>query len=141
MTESIINFHILCLCFSSDGMIAIPGSKLDSLSPFEKFLPVVGRSVHRLEMPPSNLARIQAERQSSGGEGIANISRTSWKPMDHNLKLWSDLCTKPASYSLDGEKNLTNGILHESSLFSSSLSEIFCRKCKLPISCLLKKVL
>lgn len=114
-----------------DGTMIIPGSKLDSLSSLEKFLPVVGRSVHRLETPQSNLARIQAERQSIGGEGIAHGSRASWKPMDHDLKLWSDLCTKPASYSLDGEKNLTNGIQHESSLFSSSLSEIFCRKLRL----------
>lgn len=122
-------------------MIAVPGSKLDSISPLEKILPVVGRSVHRLEIPQSNLVRVQAERQSIGGEGISNVPRASWKPMDHDLKLWSDLCAKPASYSLDGEKNLIHGFQHESSLFSSSLSDIFCRKCKLLISCLLKRVI
>ncbi|XP_024027450.1 protein MEI2-like 1 isoform X2 [Morus notabilis] len=114
-----------------EGMIAVPGSKLDSISPLEKILPVVGRSVHRLEIPQSNLVRVQAERQSIGGEGISNVPRASWKPMDHDLKLWSDLCAKPASYSLDGEKNLIHGFQHESSLFSSSLSDIFCRKLKL----------
>ena len=111
-----------------DGRIAIPGSKLDHLSPLQKLLPSAGQA-----MPQLNLGRAQAEGQSIGGQRIENISKDAWKPMDHDLKLWSDMCTKPASYSFDGKNNLTNGIQHESSLFSSSLSEIFCRKCKLPV--------
>ena len=115
-------------------------SKLDSFSPMEKFLPVVGRPMHCLEIPQSNPVQGRAQRQTIG-EGTANISRASWKPMDHDLKLWSDLRMKPESYSLDGKKNLANGIQHESSLFSSSLSEIFCRKCKLPKHSILEWIL
>ncbi|XP_062091511.1 protein MEI2-like 1 [Humulus lupulus] len=92
---------------------------------------VVGRSMQCLEMPQSNPARVQAERQIIGGEGIGTISGASWKPMDHDLKLWSDLRMKTESYSFDENKNFTNNLQHESSLFSSSLSEIFCRKLKL----------
>ncbi|PON67222.1 Splicing factor-like protein [Parasponia andersonii] len=114
-----------------DGIMG-PGSKLDSFSPLEKFLPVVGRSMHCLEMPQSNPARVQAEGQTIGGEGIANISRASWKPMDHDLKLWSDLCMKPESYSLDGKKNLTNGLQHEMKL--SANDAVYCQPANTVIS-------
>lgn len=51
--------------------------------------------------------------------------------MDHHLNLWPDLYKKPTFNSMEGKKSLINGNHHESGLFSSSLTEIFSRKCKL----------
>jgi hypothetical protein len=47
-------------------------------------------------------------------------------------------CVQLPSHSLDGKKTVLSGINRESSLFSSSLSEIFSRKCKLSFFFFLK---
>lgn len=112
-----------------DGTVATPGSMFSHSLPSRKLLPIGAQSADYLDMPQSNLAGEQTERLSIGG--VANISKASWKPMDHQPKLWSDLSTKPTPYSSAGSKTVLHGAEHESSLFSSSLSEIFSRKCKL----------
>ncbi|KAL5564796.1 hypothetical protein UlMin_027960 [Ulmus minor] len=122
------------------GITGIPGGKLESFLPSEKLLPKVAQSAHCFEMPVSNPVRLLAERQKISGEGSADVFKASWKPMDDHLKLWPGLSTKPASCSFDEKKSFINhGIQQESSLFSSSLSEIFCRQLRLsgndPISC------
>ncbi|KAM2286445.1 hypothetical protein ACFX1S_038918 [Malus domestica] len=112
------------------GMVPTPGSKLGSSMPSKMYLPNGAQSVDHLDLPQSNLAGEQTERLSIGG-GVPNISKASWKPMDHQPKLWSDLSAKPTPYSSVGGKTVINGAHHESSLFSSSLSEIFSRKLRL----------
>lgn len=106
---------------------------LDPSLPSKGFLPIGAQSVDYFDMPQSNLAGERTERLSISG-GVANTSKASWKPMNHHPKLWSDLPTRPTSHSLVGSKTVINGAQHESSLFSSSLSEIFSRKCKLSFS-------
>ncbi|XP_048445261.1 protein MEI2-like 1 isoform X2 [Pyrus x bretschneideri] len=112
------------------GMVPTPGSMLGSSMPSKMYLPNGAQSVDHLDLPQSNLAGEQTERLSIGG-GVPNISKASWKPMDHQPKLWSDLSAKPTPYSSVGGKTVINGANHESSLFSSSLSEIFSRKLRL----------
>ncbi|KAI5329434.1 hypothetical protein L3X38_028831 [Prunus dulcis] len=112
-----------------DGTVATPGSMFSHSLPSRKLLPIGAQSADYLDMPRSNLAGEQTERLSIGG--VANISKASWKPMDHQPKLWSDLSTKPTPYSSAGSKTVLHGAEHESSLFSSSLSEIFSRKLRL----------
>ncbi|XP_009373640.2 protein MEI2-like 1 isoform X1 [Pyrus x bretschneideri] len=112
------------------GMVPTPGSTLGSSMPSKMYLPNGAPSVDYLDPPQSNLAGEQTERLSVV-EGIPNISKASWKPMDHQPKLWSDLSAKPTPYSSVGGKTLIPGAQHESSLFSSSLSETFSKKLRL----------
>ncbi|GKV45565.1 hypothetical protein SLEP1_g52633 [Rubroshorea leprosula] len=74
--------------------------------------------------PLSNLARDQEGKLGMGGISrglISSLSEISWNSVDHHPKSWTN----------------TNLIQHESSLFSSSLSEIFSRKHKISSLCIL----
>ncbi|KAM5571519.1 protein MEI2-like 1 [Rosa sericea] len=113
-----------------DRTVPTAGSIFDPSLPSKRFLPIGAQSVDYFDMPQSNLTGERTERLSISG-GVANTSKASWKPMNHHPKLWSDLPTRPTSHSLVGSKTAINGAQHESSLFSSSLSEIFTRKLRL----------
>ncbi|KAL6319171.1 hypothetical protein AAG906_013844 [Vitis piasezkii] len=118
-----------------DGVARIPGSKSVTSSPLEKLLPVGSKSVDYSEGPESYLARDQKEKlQVNREEGTANLSRTPWRTVDHNSKTWSNLYVQPASSYVEVKKTSINGALYESSLFSSSLSEIFNRKLRVSTS-------
>lgn len=107
------------------------GSKSVTSSPLEKLLPIGSRSVDYLEGPESYLVRDQKEKlQINGAEGAADLSRAPSRTVDHNSKTWSNLYMKPASSYGELKKTTINGALYESSLFSSSFSEIFNRKCE-----------
>lgn len=116
------------------GLAAMPHSTLGSSLPVEKSFPITACSVSRLEVPPTNMAWEQMER-----EPIGSISKAPWKPLDHSFKQGSELPKKPGSFSING--SLMNGMLHEVSLFSSSLSEMFNRKCEVPLLYLEKLLL
>ncbi|XWS51504.1 hypothetical protein CRYUN_Cryun12cG0181700 [Craigia yunnanensis] len=98
--------------------------KLVGSSPLEKV------SADCMELPPTNLARDQEEKLDIGWKGITNLSEPSWNSVNHHPKSLSNLYMQPA---LNFNRNSTNAnvIQHESSLFSSSLSEIFSRKLRL----------
>ncbi|KAK9277861.1 hypothetical protein L1049_027418 [Liquidambar formosana] len=114
------------------GMLQMPGTKSVSSSPLERFLPIGARSVDYLELQQSFPARNQKEKLHVGGEeGTANYSRSAWRLMDRNPGTRSNFYVQPASYSVDGKKTDINGTQYESSLFSSSLSEIFSQKFRL----------
>ncbi|XP_038993474.1 protein MEI2-like 1 isoform X3 [Hibiscus syriacus] len=84
-----------------------------------------------MELPPSNLARDQEDRVNIGWKGITNLSEAhSWNSVNHDPKSIPNLYTEPA---VNLNRNSTNGnvIQHESSLFSSSFSEIFKRNLRL----------
>lgn len=130
LLSSFVNF---CTSVGVDRTAPTAGSMLDPSLPSKGFLPIGAQSVDYFDMPQPNLAGERTERLSISG-GAANTSKASWKPMNHHPKLWSDLPTRPTSHSLVGSKTVINGAQHESSLFSSSLSEIFTRKCKLSFS-------
>ncbi|XP_021287292.1 protein MEI2-like 1 isoform X3 [Herrania umbratica] len=83
-----------------------------------------------MELPPSNLARDQEEKLGIGWKGITNLSEPSWNSLNHHPKSLSNLYTQPA-VNFNGNSTNLNVIQHESSLFSSSLSEIFSRKLRL----------
>ncbi|WRX19509.1 RNA recognition motif domain - like 10 [Theobroma cacao] len=98
--------------------------KLVGSSPSEKL------SADRMELPPSNLVRDQEEKLGIGWKGITNLSEPSWNSVNHHPKSLSNLYTQPA-VNFNGNSANLNVIQHESSLFSSSLSEIFSRKLRL----------
>ena len=112
-----------------DRTVPTTGSMFDHSFPSKRFLPVGAQSVDYFDMPQSTLAGECTERLSISG-GVGSASKASWKPINHHPKLWSDLPTRPTSHSLVGNKSAINGAQHESSLFSSSLSDLFSRKCK-----------
>lgn len=83
--------------------------------------------------PHSTLGSSSTMERQPLGIGVASISNAPWKPLDHSLKQGSNMSMKPGLYGINGSKSLTNGMLHEVSLFSSSLSEVFNRKCEVPL--------
>ncbi|MBA0757171.1 hypothetical protein Gotri_020282 [Gossypium trilobum] len=87
-------------------------------------------STDYMEQPPSNLARDQEEKLSIGWKEITNLSEHSWNSVNHHPKSMSNLYTKPAE-NLNRNRTYGNVIQHESSLFSSSFSEVFNRKLRL----------
>ena len=103
--------------------------KLVGSSPLEKL------SADCMELPPSNLARDQEEKLDIGWKGITNLSEPSWNSVNHHPKSFSNLYMQPA-VNFNRNSTNVNVIQHESSLFSSSLSEIFSRKCKCFYLCL-----
>ncbi|XP_044492912.1 protein MEI2-like 4 isoform X2 [Mangifera indica] len=85
-----------------------------------------------MEMQQSTLASDHMKKLGiAGEEGIANSSESLWNSVNHYPKSWSNLSVQPAYYSLLGNRNGIKGIQSESSLFSSSLSDIFSKKLKL----------
>lgn len=106
--------YILILSGNTAGSIASLGSTSNATSPLEV-------NVNSgLLMPKTDLFRENVVNLHPGGqEGVVP------KPL-------SDLCMQPAptSYALTGNKIVTNVPPCESSLFSSSLSDIYSQKCK-----------
>ncbi|GLU20811.1 hypothetical protein SLE2022_369930 [Rubroshorea leprosula] len=84
------------------------------------------------ELPLSNLARDQEGKLGMGGRGgISSLSESSRNSADRHPKSWSDLYMLTAANNINGNRANTNLIQHESSLFSSSVSEVFSRKLQL----------
>ncbi|XP_015580065.1 protein MEI2-like 4 isoform X2 [Ricinus communis] len=112
------------------GMVPFPSSKLVAPSPLEKFSPGGALSVDYMQLPDSVLAMDQKEKLSIG-EGSTNMLKNSWNSVDQNAKSWSSLSMQPTSYSLGGNRAGIGATQWESSLFSSSLSEVFNGKLRL----------
>ncbi|KAK3006020.1 hypothetical protein RJ639_016102 [Escallonia herrerae] len=110
-----------------EGMVVSPGMRTAAASPVQVLVPNSPQSVNFLPQP--HLGRIQEEKFRIYGEGNAKFSSASWRYVQDNPRPWSNLYAHPASYSEDGRRNNTNGMM-ESRLFSSSLSETFSRKCR-----------
>lgn len=106
-------------------------AKFVASSPLEKLSPAGARSMHYTELSQSILGRDQKEK-SLRGEGSVDMSKPAWNSMDDHPKSLSSLSFQPASHSLGRIRADFSGTQWESSLFSSSLSEIFSRKSKLP---------
>ncbi|XP_022730503.1 protein MEI2-like 1 isoform X2 [Durio zibethinus] len=98
--------------------------KVVGLSPLEEL------STDCMELPLSNLARDQEEKLDIVWKGITNLSESSWNSVNHHPKSHANLYMQPAVNFNENSINV-NVIQHESSLFSSSLSEIFSRKMRL----------
>ncbi|XP_043707545.1 protein MEI2-like 4 isoform X4 [Telopea speciosissima] len=119
------------------GISRTSGIKSVGSSPLEKLVPVGARSIECLELPQNYLRRDQKlklslERPVVGAERTANLSLTSWGSMDQDAGARPNLYVQPASYLVEGNKIDLNGAQYENSLFSSSLSEIFNGKLRLP---------
>ncbi|KAG4116895.1 hypothetical protein ERO13_D12G195900v2 [Gossypium hirsutum] len=79
---------------------------------------------------PPNLGRDQEKKFDTSWNGIANLSEPSWNSVNHHPISLSNLHMQPV-VNFNRNSGNANVIQHESSLFSSSLSEIFSRKLRL----------
>lgn len=77
-------------------------------------------------------------RHAVGAERAFSHSLPSLNPLDNDEGGRSTLKAQPTSFFVDGGKVNMMGSQYESSLFSSSLSELFTRKCKSLFHCLCK---
>ncbi|KAJ7945621.1 protein MEI2-like 1 [Quillaja saponaria] len=111
-----------------DGMAALPGSILNAPSPS-------AMSTQRgMQLPSENLPGDFMEKLHVGGEeGSTNMMEASNNFLSSHPKSWSNVSMQQASASdgLIGNKIVVNAAPHESSLFSSSLSDLFSRKLRL----------
>ncbi|CAJ2676709.1 unnamed protein product [Trifolium pratense] len=112
-----------------NGMVAPPGSTLNTSLPFE----VNGKS--GFPMSQTNLSEESVEKLPFGAEhGIAGVLKGSNESFRYNPQSWSDVFRQsaPTSYRLVGNKLVAvDAVPHESSLFSSSLSDMFSQKLNL----------
>ncbi|GAU25466.1 hypothetical protein TSUD_71200 [Trifolium subterraneum] len=119
-----------------NGMVAPPGSTLNTSSPFE----VNGKS--GFPMSQTNLSEESVEKLPFGAEqGIAGVLKGSNESFRYNPQSWSDVFRQsvvPTSYRLVGNKLVAvDAVSHESSLFSSSFSDMFREKLNLSANNLL----
>lgn len=114
-------------------MAASPGSVLNALSPHE-ISAKTGWS-----MSPTGLSRATIEKLHVGEKGHVDMFNVSKEAINHHPRSQSNVRMQPASnpYGLIGNRITTNAASRESSLFSSSLSEIFTRKRKILFLCML----
>ncbi|XP_039069382.1 protein MEI2-like 1 isoform X1 [Hibiscus syriacus] len=84
----------------------------------------------RIHSPPPNLVRDQEGKFDTSWNGITNLSEPSWNSVNHHPKSLSNMHMQPV-VNFNRNSCNANVIQHESSLFSSSLSEIFSRKLRL----------
>ncbi|XP_027355823.1 protein MEI2-like 1 isoform X2 [Abrus precatorius] len=109
-------------------MAASPGSILSTSSPLET------NAKTGLPMSQSSLSGEITEDVRFGGEaGIIDMLKDSVDSFNYHKKSRSKVLRQPASssYGLIGNKIVTNAASRESSLFSSSLSEMFSQKLRL----------
>lgn len=83
-------------------------------------------------MSQTSLSGDVTEKLHVGRGGVVDVLKATKESMNHHPKSWSNAYMQPesTSYGLIGNKIVTDAPSHESSLFSSSLSEIFSQKSK-----------
>ncbi len=109
------------------------GSKSVASSPIEKPQPIGTRMAGRLELlQPYKLrdqgAAFSLEHKLFGQERHANLPPSPWRP-DQETGRQTDSSLKSAALFSDGRIN-PNGAYNENGLFSSSVSDIFDKKCE-----------
>ncbi|CAL0330065.1 unnamed protein product [Lupinus luteus] len=110
-----------------NGMVASPGSIFSDSSP-------LGRNAKTgLQLSQTSLSGESIEKLHFGGEEGVDVLKDSKESSHYHPRSWSDPYMQPAptSFGLIGDKIITNAVPCESSVFSSSLSEIFSRKLRL----------
>ena len=75
---------------------------------------------------------VSSERHAVGAGRVVGNSLDMWKTAERDLGTRSNMNVHSASFFMQGDKSNMTGSQYESGLFSSSLSELFNRKCKSP---------
>ncbi|KAK7282133.1 hypothetical protein RIF29_10701 [Crotalaria pallida] len=109
-------------------MSASPGTILSASSPLQR------NAKNGLPMSQTSLSgEITGNLHFGGEQGSTDVLKDSQERLDYDPRSWSDVRMQAASgsYGLIGNKIATNVAARESSLFSSSLSDIFSQKLRL----------
>lgn len=130
---------MLISCHETASEKSFASSSLEKLTQVE----VEHQRVKSQEHSESVLMRDQKvnfalSRHAVGAERAFSHSLPLLNPLDHDEGGRSNLKAEPTSYLMEGGKINMMGSQYESSLFSSSLSELFSRKCKSPFHNLYK---
>lgn len=106
----------------------LSGNKSVASSPIEKPQPIGTKTVGRVDPQPYKLrdqkTAFSLEHKTFGQERHVNLPPSLWRA-DQDPNLQSDSSLFP-----DGRRTNPNEAYNENGLFSSSLSEIFDRKCE-----------
>ena len=113
-----------------NGMVVPPGSILSGSSPFDV------NTKSGFPMSQTNLSEESLEKLPfSGEQGISDLMNGSKESLHSNPQSWSDhvfMQSAPTSDRLSGHNVVGNNVVpHESSMFSSSLSDMFSKKLNL----------
>lgn len=85
-----------------------------------------------LPMSQTSLSGEVTEKLHVGGGGIVDAMKFTRESMNHSPRSFSNVHIQPVlAPFFTGNKILSDTTSHESSLFSSSLSEMFSQKCKI----------
>ncbi|PON54798.1 Splicing factor-like protein [Parasponia andersonii] len=123
--------------WKSDNMLDnYANGKSSASSSVDKLVQVEHHNVRPMERLESLLMQDQKvsctlNRHAVGVEGASSHSLPSLKPVDHRPVVQSSTKAEAASYFAGNGKFNVMGSQYESSLFSSSLSELFSRKLRL----------
>lgn len=117
-----------------EGVSLISSNKANASSLLDKHRPIGAPLVESLDFSQTYIVKDQKDKLSINrhvvGAERTSLSMTSRKVVDHSLGSHANLYTQPASLFAEGNKAELNGPQYENSLFSSSLSDIFKKKCE-----------
>lgn len=139
MAHSDVMLWACCLYsgVTMEGVLGTEGRDSVASSPLEKRMSVEYQIPNSFRPPSPYLIRNQKanfslEKHAVGAERAA--SHSSQGLIDHNPGTRPNSNMEPSFYSMDGDGIHVRGAQYENGLFSSSLSELFSRKCKVPTS-------
>lgn len=115
------------------------GGKSIASSPIEKLLPTESQTANCWDWEQSKPYLVQdqklnvsSKRHAVGAERVVGNSLDMRRTAERDLGTRSNMNGHSASFFMEGDKINMTGSHYESGLFSSSLSELFNRKCKSP---------
>lgn len=116
-----------------DGVLGTAGGNSAASSPLEKRMSHKSHQrMQSCDLPdPPTLSKDQVN-YSLKRHAVGAASQSFRIPVDHIPGMRSNLNEKPVSYVMEGDEIHVMGPQYENGLFSSSLSELFGRKCKPP---------
>lgn len=124
----------MCWCLSSAGaqeLTLVSRNQSVSSSPLNKFHMPGADSAEGLGQWESHMVKEQKDKfnleHQLEPETITGMSTTLWKADDHDSTFRSDLLSQSASSIMESKDQ--SGCLYENGLFSSTLSDIFAKKC------------
>lgn len=114
-------------------MSLISGNKANASLLLDKHRPIGVPLVESLDFSHPYIVKDQKDKLSINrhvGAERTSLPLPSWKVFDQSVGSHPNLYMQPASLFMEGSKAESNGPQYENSLFSSSLSDIFKKKCE-----------
>jgi hypothetical protein len=134
MVDVFLLFSLAPSILKLDVFHLLPGSNSLASSPLEKPQPIGTKIMGRQEFlqqydPRDQKTAYSLEHKLFDQERHPNLAPSSWR-LDQDPSCQSDSSLKAAALFHDVRRTNTNGVYNENGLFSSSLSDIFDKKCE-----------